>query len=321
MAAKRRRTSSNFYDKKFWTIVLVGSLLATLCILITISSSMSKPFMPTWDDIFEAFGLTESAAPQPMESELQVHVIDVGNADSILVMTQGKTLLIDAGEKSAGDTVVEYLKKHSVKRLDYVIATHADGDHIGGMKQVVESVEVGHYIMAFMPDGFTPTTKTYRNLLEALDKKGIKITEAKPGLSFALGEATLDILGPVQDFEENNNQSVVCKVTFGAKKFLFMGDAEEEAEEALLLANTDLSADFLKVGHHGSNSSSTKKFLIAVKPTYAAITCGEDNSYNHPHSNVLTRLRDVGATYYRSDIHGTIVATTDGATISITTEK
>ena len=175
--------------------------------------------------------------------------------------------------------------------------------------------------MAFMPEGYTPTTSTYAGMLEALADKGVKITPAKAGARYSLGDAWVDILGPAGEFEDNNNQSVVCKVTFGSRKFLFMGDAEKEAERALLAAGTDLSADVLKAGHHGSRSSTTAELLEAVQPTYVLLTCGVDNSYGHPHAETVARLKEAGVTIYRSDADGTVVIATDGETLRFQTEK
>ena len=318
--AARRRKRKKLTRSRFWTLVVSASLIAALCLLITLSEKMSEPFLPTWEELFSYIQGTD-VPTQPLDTELEVHVIDVGNADSILVRNKGVNLLIDAGERDDGEKVVAYLEDHGVQKLDYVIATHADADHIGGMKTVIQNMEIGTFIMAFMPEGYTPTTSTYEGMLTALADKGLKVTSAKVGNQYPLGDARVDIMGPAEDFEEKNNQSVVCKVTFGGRKFLFMGDAEREAENALLDAGVDLSADVLKAGHHGSNTSTTAKLLEAVNPTYAVLTCGLDNSYGHPHAEVVERLKEAGVTVYRSDVNGTVVITTDGDALHFQTEK
>ena len=193
--------------------------------------------------------------------------------------------------------------------------------HIGGMDVVVENMEIGTFLMSFMPEGATPTTKTYLDMLEALDSKGVAVTEAEPGQTYALGDARLDILGPVEPSEDTNNNSVVCKVTFGSQRFLFMGDAEKEEEDSLLASGADLRAEFIKLGHHGSNSSSQKEFLEAVSPTYAAITCGTGNSYGHPHTETLQTLEELQITYARSDLNGTVKLSSDGSSIAVATER
>lgn len=313
--AKRKSRKSR---RGFWGGVIAGSVVAAAAILITINGYMDRPFLPTWDTLFSMAGLTE---PVPLDGELQVHAIDVGNADALLIRTGGQAMLIDAGENADGAAVVNYLQRQGVKRLDLVIATHPDADHIGGMDDVVRALDIGTLVMAFMPEGYTPTTKTYMNLLESVADKGLKITPAVPGGTYTLGDARVDILGPAGEFTETNNQSVVCKVTYGSRRFLFMGDAEKEAENALLASGADLAADVIKLGHHGSNSSSQKTLLKAVSPAFALITCGEDNSYNHPSPKVIDRLQSLHITVYRCDLNGTIVLTTDGVSIHVETEK
>lgn len=321
MAVKKQTARKDAQRRKrvrFWGWVLGLSAIAAVCLLITLGDSMSHPILPTWDELFQAAGLREAG---PLDSQMQVHILDVGNADAILVQNKGEHLLIDAGEKGDGDAVVRYLQAKGVKQLDMVIATHADADHIGGMRTVIDAFDIRMFLMAPMPEGHTPTTKAYTNMLEGLAAKGIKITAAKPGGQYAVGDAAVDILGPAAEFEDNNNQSVICKVTFGAKRFLFMGDAEKEAEDALLRTKADLRADVLKLGHHGSDTSTQAKLLDAVKPQAACITCGAGNAYGHPSASTLNALRKRQIPYYRSDLNGTVVASTDGTAITFQTEK
>ena len=319
MAGKRRKRKNK---RAFWGFVVISSLILSFAVLVTISERMADPFLPSWDELFQTLHVVESPESVPaLDTELRIDVIDVGNADSILIRSQDKSLLIDAGENEDGEKVVDYLRQQGIRRLDYVIATHADSDHIGGMDEVVEAFDMGTFMMAFMPEGHTPTTKTYENLLTALTDKDIQVTEAVPNSSYMLGEARLDILGPVEDANETNNQSVVCKVTFGGRKFLFMGDAEKEEEDSLMESGVDLSADFIKLGHHGGRSSSQEDFLDQVSPQYAMITCGADNSYGHPHEETLKRLERRNISYYRSDLSGTMIITCDGKDMTITPEK
>lgn len=320
MAAKRRMTKKERgrRRRRFWGLVLSASVLAAVCVLISLGEVMEKPVLPTWDEIFQITGLRES---DPLDSEMQVHVIDVGNADALLIRNQGENLLIDAGEKGDGETVINYLREHGVDKLHIVIATHADADHIGGMRDVVDAFEIDTFLMATMPEGYTPTTKVYTSLLEGLAEKGLRLTPAEPGESYSLGDAALEILGPAAEFEDNNNQSVVCRVTFGARRFLFMGDAQMQAENALLAAGTDLKADVIKIGHHGSDTSTQDSLLDAVDPQIALISCGAGNPYGHPDSSVLARLNKRDIACYRSDLCGNIVVSTDGTAITVETEK
>ncbi len=313
--ARRKRT----VKLKNWQALLLIAVVL-LSALISWNETLEKPILPTWDSLAERVGLNGDDTPLP-DSTLQIQVIDVGNADAILLQSGDEAMLIDAGEGGDGDTVVQHLEDAGVKELDLVIATHADSDHIGGMKTVISDIPVGQYVMAFMPEGHTPTTRTYLKLLQTLDEKNIPVTEATVGAEFALGDATVTILGPADSFEDNNNHSVVCRVSFGRRRFLFTGDAETEAERALINSGVDLSADVLKLGHHGSSTSTTDAFLDAVNPKYALITCGEGNSYGHPHTETLTRLASRGIVTYRADLNGDITLLCDGEEITVTTER
>lgn len=269
--------------------------------------------------LLDAAGVTRTDA-LPADGVLEAHFLDVGNADAIFVTCNGKTLLIDAGERTSADTVTQYLSKRGVKKLDYVIATHADSDHIGGMKTVIERFQIGEFLMAFMPDGAEPTTSTYLNMLIALDEKGVSVTDVRPNTQYSFGEARITILGPVAESDDKNEQSVVCRISHGANRLLFMGDAGKEEEDTLLAAGVDLRADLLKVGHHGSKYSSTDEFLAAVNAEFCVISCGADNDYGHPHEDALARLQKHGATVFRTDQNGTVVVTSDGKSLAITAE-
>lgn len=304
-----------------WIFLPLVVLLLVFSGLVTISEQMNRPFLPTWERIFEAAGLRDAPPLSDLEGELRIDVIEVGNADSILIRNGTHNMLIDAGTNPAGQDVVNYLHNQGVQRLDLMIATHGDVDHIGGMDNVIDAFEIDTFIMAFMPEGFEPTTKSYLSVLQALDKNNIAVTEAAPGASYPLGDAAVEILGPVREFEERNNMSVVCRVSFGNRRFLFMGDAEKEEEASLLETGTDLAADVIKIGHHGSRSSSSAALLDAVAPRYALITSGVDNSYNHPHQVTLDALAKRHIACYRSDLCGTIVVRCDGDAITFETER
>ncbi len=301
-----------------WIKAGAALLFAVLCLLITYNGTLKISFLPTWETLFDGLGAEDDT---PAAGSLTVDMLDVGNADALVLQSDGKTLLIDAGENGDGGTVLAFLQEKGIERLDYVIATHADSDHIGGMRTVVEQMPIGRYIMAFMPQGSTPTTKTYLRLLQALDERNVPVADARDEKAFALGSATVELIGPAADFTDNNNQSVVCRVTCGKRRLLFMGDAEEKAEKALSENGVDLKADVLKVGHHGSHTGTSAAFLQQVKPSFALISCGTGNSYGHPHSDTLERLHDCGAKIYRTDLNGTVHLVCDGNTFTITCEK
>lgn len=317
MVNRKRRVKS--IKLKGWQALLL--LLVVVCsALISWNETLEHPVLPTWDSLFASADLDGQETSLP-EGNLRIEVIDVGNADAILLQNGDTSMLIDAGENGDGNTVLEHIRAAGITALDVVIATHADSDHIGGMQTVLEGIPVKKYIMAFMPEGRTPTTRTYLRLLQTIDEKDIPLSEAEVGTEFSLGDAKVTLLGPAGSFNDNNNQSVVCRVTYGRRSFLFMGDAETEAERALLQGNAKLSADVLKVGHHGSSTSSSLEFLQAVKPTYALITCGTGNSYGHPHKEMLSRLKELGVAAYRSDVNGTVTILCDGDAVDITAER
>lgn len=308
---KIARTLRSLSPRQLAFLLVAVVLFAGLCFVLEKTGAMDK--------LLDTAGVTDSAA-LPADGTLEAHFIDVGNADAAFLTCDGVTLLIDAGEKGAGSTVVNYLRDHGVNRLDYVIATHADADHIGGMRTVLDEFPVGKFLMAYMPEGAEPTTATYVNLLLALEEKKIPVIDVQPGGEYALGEARLTILGPVEDSDDKNEQSVVCRVTHGSQRLLFTGDAGKEEETTLLQAGVDLRADLLKVGHHGSSTSSTADFLEAVGARIGVISCGVDNDYGHPHKEVLERLEAADVAVYRTDQSGTVKVTSDGKTLKVETE-
>lgn len=247
---------------------------------------------------------------------LTVHFIDVGQADSILIKTPSdRTMLIDAGNNADADKVVEYLEKQGISKLDILIGTHPHEDHIGGLDAVIKEFSIGRF---YMPK-VSATTKTFKDVINAAKSGNIAIIPAKSGVKLDLGnEVSAKILSPVSDkYEELNDYSAVIKLTYGDISFLFTGDAEKKPEDEMINSNEDLSADVLKVGHHGSSSSTGDRFLKAVNPEYAVISVGKDNDYKHPSSSTVTRLKKNGIKILRTDEMGTIVLRTDGKNVEI----
>lgn len=300
-------------------IAAVSAAVLIFCLVIELGQLVPSLGIPGWDELFANADL--SSSPVTLEGELQVYFIDVGNADSILIRQGEVNALIDAGERGDGDDVLAYLNQQGVKKLDLVIATHPHADHIGGMADVINGIPVDKFVMSFMPEDETPTTATYLNMLEALDNKSVPVEEAKPGTVYMLGTAQLTVLAPLSESDEANNISVVTRLTFGERSFLFMGDAETDVEDELLISGRPLSADVIKLGHHGSNTSSSQAFLTKVDPDYAIIACGKGNSYGHPHGEVLSRLDKMDVDIYRADVHGHIAIATDGKNLTISTQK
>lgn len=258
-----------------------------------------------------------SSPAQLPEDALEVHFIDVGQADAALLLCGDASMLIDGGNVADSDVLYTYLEKHGVSELDYLVASHAHEDHVGGLSGAL------HYAVV-KEAALCPVTEydsaAFRNFLKALDACGAQLKVPEPGDSFALGAASVEILA-CNAAEGTNNSSIVLKVTHGDVSFLFTGDAERETEQWLLDEGADLSCTVLKVGHHGSESSTTYPFLWAAMPEDAVISVGSDNSYGHPTEAVLSRLNDAGVTVFRTDLNGDIICRSDGSTVTFSVKK
>ncbi|MER1959225.1 MAG: S-layer homology domain-containing protein [Solibacillus sp.] len=247
-------------------------------------------------------------------SNMKVHFLDVGQGDSIFIQApNGKTMLIDASTKEYGDTVIAYLKAQNVKRLDYVVATHPDADHIGGLTAVMKAFEVGEFINS----GKDHTTVTYESLLETVLAKNIRYTEPIAGDLIALDSALkVQVLAVDAKNTENNDASIVLKLTYNGVSFLLTGDVSSKIEQQLM-QKYDVSATILKTGHHGSSTSSALSFLQKVKPQAIILSYGAGNSYGHPHKEVVENIKTIDAKSYATATGGNIVATTNGISYSI----
>lgn len=246
-----------------------------------------------------------------LDAPLSAHFIDVGQADGALVrLPDGKTMLIDAGDNKTGIKAVSYLANLGIERIDYLVATHPHADHIGGMDDVIDNFDIGR---VYMPD-VTANTKTFESMLDAIEKKNIPVTKAAAGVNIFSGDGiSADIIAPNSaKYKELNDYSAVVRLVYGNTAFLFMGDAETLSEDEI---TADVRADVLKVGHHGSDTSSGENFILRVSPRVAVISVGEGNSYGHPNDAVMERLRRAGATVFRTDEDGTVVIGSDGENI------
>ena len=248
------------------------------------------------------------------ENDLKVYFIDVGQADSILVANKQEYMLIDAGNNDDGNDVVDFLREKGIDRIDYLIGTHPHEDHIGGLDTVINNFEINNI---YMPKIET-TTKTFKDVLNAISNKKLKVTAPKKGDKFTVGEANAEVMtDSILNKDNLNLSSIVIRLEFENNSFLFMGDAETENEKTITWPKTDV----LKVGHHGSNTSTSQKFLNEVSPTYGVIMAGKDNSYGLPKENILNRLTKLNVKLYRTDLNGTIEMSSNGNEIHIVTEK
>lgn len=244
------------------------------------------------------------------DETLQIQFLDVGQADSILIQDGDEFMLIDAGNNADGTKLVSYFQSLGIKSFQYVVGTHAHEDHIGGMDDIIDNFDIDTF---YMPDVIT-TTATFESVLDSLDKKNIPFQTPTINSSFMLGNATITVLYVGTDESNLNNTSIVLKLTYGNTSILFMGDAEAEVEKAI--ENKDIHADVLKIGHHGSDTSSSTSFLEKVNPNYAIISVGSGNSYEHPNNTTINNLTNHNIKIYRTDENNTIVMTTDGKNIT-----
>lgn len=250
------------------------------------------------------------------EDKLKVYFFDVGQADSSLVVFPNeKTMLIDAGNNEDGEKLVSTISEMGISKIDYLIGTHPHEDHIGGLDDIIENFEIGNI---YMPN-VTSDTKTFEEVVEAIENKNLKITEPIPGMNiYSDFDTKATILAPNSSKYDNlNNYSIVVKLTYKNTSFLFQGDAESIVEKEILDTGIDIDVDVLKVGHHGSSSSSTKAYLLATTPKIAIISVGTENSYGHPHKETLDIFNKNNIETYRTDLYGTISIITDGNTLNI----
>lgn len=250
-------------------------------------------------------------------SILKVHFIDVGQGDAILIQSDDSHMLIDSGERHYSDTLIDYLKDNDVITLDYVIATHPHSDHIGSLANVIDSFQIDKIIM---PDAIS-TTRTFEDLLDTIVENNLKITKPIIGTEYKIGSATFTILAPNgTNYNNLNNYSVGIKLMYGDNSFIFTGDSEIQSEIEMLQNGIDLKADVFKLAHHGSSTSNSEDFLDAVNPSIGVISAKKDNSYGHPHVEIMQTMKDRYIILFRTDEQGTIILESDGKTISANKE-
>ncbi len=291
------------------------ALLAVILLLSTLCGCVNADF---YNRPVTSESLPSGESSVPQNSNFAVHFIDVGQADSILVVCDGKTMLIDGGNVGDSNLLYSYLQKNGVKHLDYVVCTHAHEDHVGGLSGALSYATVGTVYSPVL----SYSTRAFSNFVKKVEAQGKALTVPKAGSSFQLGEATVQVLGPTKEYEEPNNTSIILRVVYGSLSFLFTGDMERDAEVDLIESGAELRSTVLKVGHHGSSTSSSYRFLREVAPRYGVISVGTDNEYGHPHEEVLSRYRDADVKLYRTDLQGDIICTSsDGKTLHFQTRK
>lgn len=302
--------------------ILYSAVVLILAVITSVGSTLGW-----WGEFSEdpgnTFGDFTQTTLQTQENKgFSVHFIDVGQGDCTLILCDDMAMLIDAGENGHETEVLNYLRSMKIDKLDYIIATHQHSDHIGGIPEVLEEFDADNIIMPRLTKAQTPTNSTYKAFLTALQKSDAKIISAKPGLKYFLGNAEVEILGPVtDDCEDINSMSAVTKITYSDTSFIVTGDAEKDEELEIIENGSALDCDVLRVGHHGSSTSSSREFLEAVTPEICVISCGANNDYGHPHDKALKRISYQTDEVYRTDICGSIVMTSDGKNIEISYEN
>lgn len=269
----------------------------------------------TGDMLMQPSGDTEGEAADPdgySQEPLEVHYIDVGQGSATLLKSGRHAMLIDTGDSDQGTKIQLYLTKQGVENLDYLVLTHPDADHIGGAPVIITKFGIGQLFLS----NYEKDNKTTQKVREAMQYKGLTASDCQVGDTYTLGNASFTILAPVKEYADSNNASIALMVQNGNNRFLFTGDCEAEAEADMAASQADLHADVYLAGHHGSDTASSQAFMDAVSPTYAVISCGEGNSYGHPHAEVLNRFRSMGIQVFRTDEQGSVIAESDGTGIT-----
>lgn len=276
-----------------------------ILLIIAVVSAVFVRFTGESDKVFEAVGLRNTELSD--RDKMYVSFIDVGQGNCTLLKCGDKAILVDSGEVGAAQTVINYIKNQNIKTLDCVLVTHPHSDHMGAMTKLLYEFKIKDVIMPEIPEEIIPTSKTYEKFLVAVSENAENVIAAKPDETFSYGEMKMEIFAPLRDYDDLNDMSAVTRISYGDTSVMFTGDATATVEKDLLKKKIDYSATILSVGHHGSKTSSSEKWLKAVDPKYAVICCGLNNDYGHPHQSVVNRLEEFGIKTYRTDLLGTIV--------------
>ncbi len=250
--------------------------------------------------------LPETVNPN-VDGEVYLHIIDVGQGSSTLIQQGDEGILIDAGEADYGKTVVEYINACGIASLKYVVASHPHSDHIGGLPEVLKNIEVEELLMPEIDEKNLPATRVYERLLDTIIEESITASYCEVGDKYSLGDATMEILGPVEQISDLNNMSAICRISVGETDVMVLGDAETKELGSVYKHGGNFESEILIMGHHGSRTSIHEKFLAEVDPLEAVISCGKDNSYGHPHVEALNYLEQNKIEYWRTDYSGDIV--------------
>ena len=278
-----------------------------------VTSTVTSPVTST-----KTITLSSTSANSQVSEILEVYYLDVGQGDAEILRIGNDAMLIDAGTNESTNTLLADIKNLGITSFDYVIGTHPHEDHIGGMDAIINQFGVESVLM---PD-VTSATQTYKDVMAAVQKKNLSVNHAVSGSHFNMGPVTFSVLAPnSSSYSDLNNYSIVLQATYGNESFLFTGDAQNVSEAEILSKGYNIKSDVLKVGHHGSSTSTSADFLKAVTPTYAVIEVGQENSYGHPTKQTLDKLKAAEVTVYRTDQNGIIEIKSDGKDLKVTPAK
>ena len=315
--------------RRYWALLLVGAfLLITVCAIAGDYDSASEDSSEVSDKIVEADGpsviepseviLPEQTQSLPAEdSTFEIYFLDVDQGDAAVVLCDGKAMLIDGGNSKQSSRIYSFLSTHNITHLDYIVASHPDADHVGGLSGALNYATVDTALCTTD----TYETETFSDFVKYLKAQDVMITIPDAGDTYRLGSASITIVGPKKNVAYSDNTSLVLRIEYFDTSFLFTGDAEIEDEQAAIASGYDIKSNVLKVAHHGSNSSSSYHFIYEVDPDYAVISVGGKNNYGHPTENVLSRLHDADVKTFRTDIQGDIHCRSDGTTITFDVKK
>ena len=308
-------TMAEVKTMKLRKLAALGCLLCMICLLFA-----GCPAVAPIPETTAAPAQTTTEAPSEevvQPGQFQITFLDVGQADCAVVCCDGLYMVIDAGNKGDSDLIYSYLTRNGIDNIEYCLLTHYHEDHIGGAQAVPRAAKVGTLLV----NGAEFESQIAQDTTDAFLDAGVPIQTVSAGDELMLGSARIQILGPVKLYDNTNDTSIVLRIVYGNTAFLFTGDAEVESEHDILDAGFDISCDVLKVGHHGSDSSTSYLWLRQSMPEYAIISVGQDNTYGHPHQEVVSRLEDAGVAIYRTDLLGDIICTSDGRTVTITSHR
>lgn len=318
-SGRKNENAYHFSKLKRKQKIFLG-IVVFVIIVISFISILEKLDIVTWNGIKTYTGAIDGV--KPVESDFAVYYLDVGQSDCTIVICNDEVLIIDCGTFNQVNTIRQSLLSLNIDKIDYMVITHQHDDHMGGASVILDNWEVNNFLMPKLSQYNNVSSNTYNDLLNIVfSNNDIKKISAQSGYEFMLGEALVQILSPSVQDENLNNMSVVLKITYGDTEFLFQGDAEKEIEDDLIRSGYDIDVDVLKSGHHGSNTSSSEKYLNAVTPKVAVISNGPDNSYGHPNGSVLERLENNGIPTFITSLDGDIAVTSDGKMITVYTQN